>query len=480
MHISIPNTVFLVNGKLVQLDDALVIAAHQKSEDNVESVTVSLSVDGNYLNISTSADIKYLARYVLALDHCDKTYDVDMGKSCTCSLSELTAKVPEGIYSASVRAESIFGKSSQPSNTENINIFVQCAPMTLRFQFSQENYDPNVLKEGRWNKGDWTHRGDNVWDWTYDNTIWNGAFNGAFKDPNNTVKIIDSGDTSSVSGYENFLESCTALTEVRKLDTRGAVTITRLFCECSSLEAIPELALESVVSMNRVFEKCGNLKQISLKNASKPVYASGLFLNCTSLETIVMEPPLQVNEMNSIFNGCTSLKTLPWMDTSNVSGYNMMSPFVGCTSLIEVPEYDTHNVNQMDHTFSGCTSLRSIPHFDTSNVTRFDFCFENTAIEKLPDWDFSNGTQFVSTFMGCQHLKSINQIDLTKATITPQMFMNCINVESGTYDLYVYLSTKPVTLNAPDVMFMNCGVDTETGREDLAKIPRRWGGTMQS
>lgn len=479
MHISIPNTVFFVNGKLVQLDDALVIAAHQKSEDNVESVTVSLSVDGNYLNISTSASIKYLARYVLTLAHGDKTYDVDMGKSCTCSLSELTAKVPEGIYSASVRAESIFGKSSQPSNTENVNIFASCAPMTLRFQFSQEDYDPNVLKEGIWNKGDWTHRGDNVWDWTYDNTNWNDVFNGAFQDANNTVKIINSGDTSTVGGFDSCFESCTALIEIMELDTHGAVNTTEMFRDCTELDAIPVLDLNNVRFIDGMFRNCTKLKTISLINISNPTTANLTFSNCTSLESISFDHVIKVSAINSMFSGCSTLTQIPQMDTSAVSGY-AGSVFAGCTNLTDVPEFDLSNVTQLNGLFTNCTSLRHISHFSLGKVTMFSECFTNSGIEEIPDWDFSTGTLFVRTFSSCLNLKTITPMDLTSATTTAEMFLNSRNVESGAYDMYVYLSTKPVQVYGYGAMFMNCGADTESGREDLAKIPMSWGGTMQS
>ena len=98
----------------------------------------------------------------------------------------------------------------------------------------------------------------------------------------------------------------------------------------------------------------------------------------------------------------------------------------GQTDLLEVIGANTTGVTDMNGLFHGCRSLTSIPLFNTSNVTAMNV-----------------------------------------------MFYNCYNVQSGALALYRQASSQ-ATIPEHSMTFRDCGIDTTTGRAELAQIPSDW------
>ena len=286
-------------------------------------------------------------------------------------------------------------------------------PFSLRFQFSDPDYDPTKvtswvdpsgitrtwLDGSYWVKVQGTT--ENRWDWYYEDPNWDYAFEGAFRDSDNRVQVI-LGNTSDVHSMMN------------------------LFDECMSLDSICWLDTAKVTTMRYMF---GN----------------------TSITTVPLFDTSRVSIMSSMFAACDSLVTVPLFDTHKVEG--MASMFIGCSSLQSVPLFDMGNVRYNQYMFSGCTSLTSLPTFDTHNVEVMQsFC------------------------SGCSSLTNVPLLNTQSVTNMNYAFSGCINVEHGALALYQQASSQEYPPSNHDDVFKNCGSNTASGRAELLGIPQDWGG----
>ena len=160
------------------------------------------------------------------------------------------------------------------------------------------------------------------------------------------------------------------------------------------------------------------------------VYKSGtdfsdLLYDSTNVVEVLGANTTGITHMIGMFIGCSSLTTVQPFDTSNV--VLMYSMFGDCTSLTSVPLFDTSSVTNMNYMLYNCSSLTTVPLFNTSNVDRMD-----------------------------------------------GMLSDCINVQSGALALYNQVSTQPTPPEGHNKVFYNCGINTETGSAELAKIPSDW------
>ena len=259
----------------------------------------------------------------------------------------------------------------------------------------------------------------NVWDITYENTVW--------------LKLL--------RGQLKLLEVLGANTSGVTLMGSGSPSGGALFLDCNNLERVALFDTSSVTDMGYMF-------------ASSTSSRSN-----TKLTTIPLFDTSRVTNMTSMFNGCTALTTVPLLDTSNVT--SMASMFNGCTALTTVPLLDTSGLTSPASTsaayrmFRNCTSLTSVPLFNLSGTysTR-------------------------EMFYGCTALTSVPLFDLSSSTNTYRMFFGCTAVESGALALYTQTSTQTTPPTTYSGMFTDCGRDTTTGAAELAQIPTSWGGTM--
>lgn len=130
------------------------------------------------------------------------------------------------------------------------------------------------------------------------------------------------------------------------------------------------------------------------------------------------------------------------------------SLFLNESNLMKVLGANTTQVTSMQYMFRHCTSLDSVGLFDTSNVTSMYFMFND-----------------------CMSLTSIPLLNTSSAVSMSYMFMDCRNVGSGMLDIYNQASTQDTPPQNHSDVFWYCGMNTETGRAELAQIPTSWGGT---
>lgn len=206
------------------------------------------------------------------------------------------------------------GKSiSGPSGTGIVMIRVPeptLPPMTLRFQFSNPNYDPTEESFSHNFQGNWTQVESqyNQWDWTCESDNWGSIFSDAFTDTENLVSIIDAGDTSSVTNTSTMFERCSSLISIVLFDTSNVTYMTSMFIGCSSLETVPLFNTSNVTEMLYMFTDCSSLENVPLFDTSNVTNMYAMFQNCTSLETVPLFDTSNVTDMSYMFDSCYNVE----------------------------------------------------------------------------------------------------------------------------------------------------------------------------
>lgn len=208
------------------------------------------------------------------------------------------------------------------------------------------------------------------------------------------------------------------------------------------------------------------------------VYKSGtnfgrLLRDSTNLIEVIGANTNGITSIDSMFLYCSALSSIPLFDTSNVTSFQQT--FNGCKSLTSVPAYDTSKVTDMKYTFSGCTSLSSIPWFDTSKVTEIEGMLSNCSnVSSVPLYDTSNVVYMGGMLSNCTSLTSLPLFDTSKVKYMDATFNSCVNVQTGALDLYRQASTQTNPPSYHHYTFTDCGINTQTGSEELAQIPSDW------
>lgn len=329
--------------------------------------------------------------------------------------------------------------------------------MTLRFEFSKKDYNPETAGVG--SAGTWTKVDSptlNVWDWTNDETDWSNAFKDAFIDPNNEVRVISAGDTSTLTTLTSFF-SATG-------DNR------------TYLKSICLFDTSNVTQMNGMFQYNILLKTIPAFDTSNVTTMKSMFRSCESLEEIPSIDTSNVTDMTQMFLYCERLKKVPMLNTSKVT--LMKNMFAFCYLLEELPINDTSLVTNIDSFLNRCYSLKYLPTLDFSKVETASSAFYGLNVDSLPDMDLSVCKIMNSIITDCHNLKRLpNIIFADTITNANRAFENNYSVSENIYETYHNLSLKTVTTHT--YCFNSCGIDTEEGRAALAQIPASWGGTAE-
>lgn len=200
---------------------------------------------------------------------------------------------------------------------------------------------------------------------------------------------------------------------------------------------------------------------------------SSLLSDQSDLLEVIDANTTGVTNMSKMLRYCSVLQSVPLFDTSSVTDMNWM--FSGCQALTTVPLFDTYKVTNMSYMFYNCRGFTSVPLFDTSSVTNMENMLARTQLTYIPNFDYSNVTKTSYMFESCTALTSIVLMDLPKVTSVNQMFYGCTNVQSGALALYEKLLEQD-GINSYYNTFYNCGLDTETGLDELNQISIDWGG----
>ena len=380
--------------------------------------------------------------------------------------------------------------------------------MTLRFEFSKKDYNPETAEVG--SAGTWTKVDSptlNVWDWKNTNTDWHESFKGAFPDAENEVRVIAAGDTSSVTDVKNMF----AGVYVSNPGTTGYTLTSRnnvISCvpfDVSNVTSAQNMfhgtALKEIVRF--AFNGCPISQMYSnsyihdfdeIELSTNQAY--GMFSMCFNLVhvgKIKFDPTKLVTPVGqqaaSLFYarpsyGEMNIETIEGIEgTENVADFtNFMSVnmkklksiggeidctsatvctamFQSCRSLEHTPVLKNLGSSQITSTylmFNGCWSLKEVPVFDTSYVTDARNMLSNCrALTEIPDYDFS----------------SVTKVDY--------FCSDSYNVKSGIVETYEKFLDRGASITSHTDAFKDCGRDTPQGRAALAQIPQSWGGLAE-
>ena len=158
------------------------------------------------------------------------------------------------------------------------------ADMTIRFRFSNPDFDPNTLEitAGTWTKVQYAAGND--WDFTYDNPKWDNLFESKFIIENGTVDIIDNGNLSNITGLNMTFKFCTGLAKL-KLNTLTKLTSASNMCNgCTNLSSA-ELYMDKVSVCPGTFNGCTALKTLKPFDVSSVVAIANMYQDCPNVET---------------------------------------------------------------------------------------------------------------------------------------------------------------------------------------------------
>jgi surface protein len=161
--------------------------------------------------------------------------------------------------------------------------------------------------------------------------------------------------------------------------------------------------------------------------------------------------------------------------------------FMFSKSAVEtVPLFNTSNVTDMYGMFQGCFELVTVPLFNTSKVTDMGYMFDMTQdtpqsewdkakLESIPLFDTSSVTGMLGMCKYCGRLKNIPVFaDVSQVKNVYGIFFECRSVETGILSLYNKLSVLGISSYNHTVAFYNCGLNTQSGKAELAQIPDDW------
>ena len=382
---------------------------------------------------------------------------------------------------------------------------------TLRFSFGDLNYDPtqdttvaskhNTAERagggtpagygGTWKK--LRTKYTNIWDYTYvDNTLLNEFDNGNYAYEatpatrfwndveHNPIKIIAS-NTTGCANMKRAFQGIHALVEVWELDTSAATDVALLFSSCHNLRMVPDsFNLTSLTSApHSMFQYDWNLEHIG--------------------ELVLPDSDSLSFVIQNICKGCLKLKSID-RPLNLKCCTSLFSAFALCIELHHLILENTNRITRFEAAFSCCGKLplSALDSIDTSNATNFSQMLDAGAriisggvvilevpVQKMSytdiiEYDYSNATDIHGMYENNVNLKTITAsklVNLKTGCNIQRLFWDCHNVESGILDAYNMLLSKSPSTHAD--VFLNCGINTPTGRAELEQIPASWGGLAE-
>lgn len=337
---------------------------------------------------------------------------------------------------------------------------------SIRFKFTDTSFDPSTplaVTNGTWSVVD----ADNgIWDFTYQYSDWSDLFNGIItgSNVNDTVDIIG-GNMSGVTTAVRLFKGCNMLVNVRIVSPWGDDNSDPNLSNMLELSGATEIYLDLSGSnmpnggpyFSYMAHESPSLKKFTLKNPGQYPQLDHILHDCFSLHEATIEGFSEIGNGEAMFTSDYNLAKITLIPTqaSIIVGNTAESMFYGTGSAVETIEYPFN--------FVSCSSVRGM--------------FANCTIRQLPIL-LNTGTvgSFSSFAEGATELRSIPYIDFTNAYDVEKMFDGCRKVQSGALDTYTRLTQK---LNPPSTTtncFNNCGIDTVSGKIELAKIPTSYGG----
>lgn len=388
-----------------------------------------------------------------------------------------------------------------------INAMKPIDDMTLRFEFSKKDYNPETAGVG--SAGTWTKVDSptlNVWDWTNAATDWSESFKGAFPDADNEVSVIAAGDTSSVTNFRGLFsgtwESTPTSSEYNPIvrnniiscvpfNIDSATVLTDLFCSTSLRKYVQfdysnnAGANAATMFADTLIEEIGDVV-LGVKTAGgmftqndKLKKIGNISFDSSKLDANTDLNLIAFNSRNRYTNVLEEVGNIT--GTENVKGFPTM--FQSCYKLKKVGSIDCTSVVNFQGMFSWCVSLEEVPNLigiGSASITNLYQMFSNcNSIKAIPLFDTSHATSIRSAFRGCKSIKDIPNYNFDSVTDCREVFRDTFSVRTGITESYNKLVARGASLTQYSQAFEDCGIDTPEGRAALEQIPQSWGGLAE-
>lgn len=369
--------------------------------------------------------------------------------------------------------------------------------MTLRFEFSKKDYNPNTAGVG--SAGTWTKVDSptlNIWDWKNTNTAWENDFKGAFVDPDNEVRIIAAGDTSTVTSFKGLfagdmtktpvetgyvLNARSSVIECVPFDISGASSLLNMFGGSSLKHIVKFKYPVGPIAINSTFADTliEDIDEFDFCGATS-TSGFGAFVKNSKLKHVGKVLGLDnIANLNSLFGECGELETIDYICSLSVAT-NIQATFYKCYKLKAIPKLIAPNVENISAICASCWALESADFEFGSAITVASLAFNACrSMKTYPNIDVSSVADLHSTFNNSFVVETIQDWDVDSVTNCKTMFSNCYKAKYGILEMYNKLLARGAAITDHTNCFLNCGRDTSQGRAALAQIPQSWGGLAE-
>ena len=336
-------------------------------------------------------------------------------------------------------------------------------PGTVRFLFSNTDVQPYARKIS--NTGTWTQVYDSETGepipgmWDYAPGDYSTNFQGNLPPRNMSI------------------EKCGGLVDIVDISLSGTIGNSSFFEDAfngaTSLNNVNIESMKSAVSCIGMFRNCANVRKANVLMETATTTET-MFDNCTGLSKAYIRTNTGIKNM--AFSGCTGLTdlTIEILNDGWFLFQNRHDDFTGAQYLRNItfiaPEYSTYTLHRSglagadQNTFEGLIYLESILTYERSIAYP----------EQLTQVPLPIGASGQKCFSSCTGLRGMPYLDVSHVTLAREMFMGCLNMESGIYDMYLALSDHISDSSQYRNCFRDCGSNTESGSAELAQIPAAW------
>jgi len=217
----------------------------------------------------------------------------------------------------------------------------------------------------------------NIWDITYQSSIWTGLFRLAHLDEpayDDMLEVLGA-NTEGVTGLSHLFWKCTSLTKVALFDTRATTSIQSMFRDCSALVDVPEFHFDNVTNAYHTFMNCSSLVSVPKFTFGSVKYLEEFFAGCASLISMpIFDDISTVTSIERICADCSSLTSIPLLNVPNVT--RSLGAFKNCVNVangslamynylankdVQVTYHAQTFMNCGTNTTTGAAELRQIP-----------------------------------------------------------------------------------------------------------------------
>lgn len=363
----------------------------------------------------------------------------------------------------------------------------------------------------------------------------NRGYGGDFRYADGEFRCVGSGNTDLIYQMDGLFRDCDGLVSCVTIDTHNCFNLSAMFSTCRHLKKIPYLDTSYNMDFNSFAVDCDRLEEVDERiDTSNGRSFYWMFHACPKLVKI---PTIDLRNADDtwrsehspylgnwgILDYCSSL---PYAHLIGGAGITDVTAIIDCesnkvcdlqwdycylplvTGVGNVPGTDLSKGSWAPNTTFKSISSVSLPNLDGSVAANYIPKAVHLGDVYIPNASGSGSHRPTGSNLFSSDMESAGQLTLTpseadeirifenlfnglnKLTQFPnlyvptlrstsqvglfRMFYGMTNVGSGSYAFYQELISKGYGSFSHYETFTNCGINTQEGAADLAKIPSDW------